>query len=61
MMDGKDGEHPVGELYFNRVLYGEDMINMKDSLEEIGLKLEIDPIRDQATLFKIHSEEENDD
>lgn len=48
-----DEEKPVGELYFDDSLYGEDMIELRETLDAIGFELRLDPIRDQGTLFKV--------
>lgn len=49
-MTEDNNKRPVGELYFDHSLYGEDMVRLREGLEDIGFDLDIDPLQDQATL-----------
>ena len=44
---------PVAEIYFATDLFGKDMNNITSAMEELGFEIDIDPLRPQATMYRI--------
>lgn len=48
---------PMGTLYFSDELYGDDMVALREAVEDAGFNLQIDPIRPQAELQKVTNDD----
>lgn len=53
-------EIPMGVLYFPKRLYGEDMQELKDAMQQAGFSLRIDPLKNQADLVKTEALEDDE-
>lgn len=49
---------PLGLLYHSRELYGEDMTELREALQEAGFDLDLDPLQDQAELVRLEAQDD---